>query len=79
MHRLDEHTEAAAARRPSGNWYEPAFQCTLAAVGVDKILFAVDWPYEANKTGVEFLKKISISNSDREKIAHRNAERLLKL
>jgi len=63
----------------SGNWYEPAFQCALAALGADKILFAVDWPYEANKTGVEFLKKISISDADRAKIAHGNAERLLKV
>jgi predicted TIM-barrel fold metal-dependent hydrolase len=96
MHRLEDHTKAAAARRglqktpmtylkenllvtTSGNWYEPAFQCTLAALGADKILFAVDWPYEANKTGVEFLKKIRLSDSDRAKIAHRNAERLLKI
>jgi predicted TIM-barrel fold metal-dependent hydrolase len=96
MHRLNEHTAAAAKRRglkkepieylrenllvtTSGNWYEPAFQCTLAALGADRILFAVDWPYEANKTGVEFLKKISVSKSDREKIAHGNAERLLKI
>jgi 2,3-dihydroxybenzoate decarboxylase len=96
MHRLDDHTRGAAARRglkrkpieylqenllvtTSGNWYEPAFQCTLAALGADKILFAVDWPYEANKTGVEFLNRISISDSDREKIAHRNAEYQLKL
>lgn len=63
----------------SGNWYEPAFQLTLTALGVDKILFAVDWPYEANKTGVEFLKKISVSDSDRAKIAHQNAEYWLKL
>jgi predicted TIM-barrel fold metal-dependent hydrolase len=96
MHRLDDHTRAAAARRglrktplqylqenlvvtTSGNWYEPAFQCTLAALGVDRILFAVDWPYEANKTGVEFLKKISVSAADREKIAHGNAERILRI
>ena len=96
MHRLDEHTAAAAARRglkrrpieylkenllvtTSGNWFEPAFQCTLAALGADKILFAVDWPYEANKTGTEFLKKISVSDEQREKIAYGNAERLLGL
>ena len=36
-------------------------------------------PYEANKTGVEFLQKISISDADREKIAHLNAERELGL
>jgi 2,3-dihydroxybenzoate decarboxylase len=63
----------------SGNWYEPAFQLTLTALGVDKILFAVDWPYEANQTGVEFLKRISVSESDRAKIAHLNAERVLRL
>jgi predicted TIM-barrel fold metal-dependent hydrolase len=96
MHRLDDHTKAAAARRglkktpmtylkenllvtTSGNWYEPAFQCTLAALGADSILFAVDWPYESNKTGMQFLRNISVSDADREKIAYRNAERLLRL
>jgi len=63
----------------SGNWYEPAFLCTLLALGADNILFAIDWPYEANKTGIEFLRKISISEGDRQKIAHLNAERLLGL
>lgn len=63
----------------SGNWYEPAFVCTLLALGVDNILFAIDWPYEANTTGMEYLRKLSVSDEDRAKIAHRNAERLLKL
>jgi 2,3-dihydroxybenzoate decarboxylase len=63
----------------SGNWYEPAFLCALLALGADKILFAADWPYEANKTAAEFLRKISINDLDREKIAHLNAERLLKM
>ena len=63
----------------SGNWYEPAFLCTLLALGADNILFAVDWPFEPNSTGVEFLKKISISDADREKIAHGNVERLLRM
>jgi 2,3-dihydroxybenzoate decarboxylase len=63
----------------SGNWYEPAFVCTMMAMGVDKILFAIDWPYEANKTGMAFLEKLSISDGDREKIAHGNAEKLLRM
>ena len=96
MHRLNDHTYRAAARRglkktpleylrdnllvtTSGNWYEPAFLCTLLALGADNILFAVDWPYEPDKTGLEFLKKISISDADREKIAHLNAERVLRM
>jgi len=63
----------------SGNWYEPAFLCTLLALGADSILFAIDWPYEANRTGMDFLKKLSISDSDKEKIAHLNAERVLRM
>ena len=63
----------------SGNWYEPAFLCTLLALGAENILFAVDWPYEPNTVGIEFLKKLSISDLDREKIAHLNAERILRM
>ncbi len=96
MHRLDDHTGRAAARRglakrpveylrdnllvtTSGNWYEPAFVCTVLALGADNILFAADWPYEANLTAAAFLAKISVSDGDRDKIAHGNAERVLKL
>jgi 2,3-dihydroxybenzoate decarboxylase len=96
MHRLDDHTGRAAARRglarrpleylrdnllvtTSGNWYEPAFVCTLLALGADNILFAADWPYEANLTAAAFLAKISVSDGDREKIAHGNAERVLRI
>jgi len=96
MHRLNDHSFAAAKRRglkktplqylrdnmvvtTSGNWFEPAFVCTLLALGADNILFAVDWPYEPNMSGMHFLKSLSISDLDREKIAHLNAERLLRL
>ena len=63
----------------SGNWYEPAFLCTLLALGADNILFAVDWPYEPNTAGMEFLNKVSISDLDKAKIAHLNAERILRM
>ena len=63
----------------SGNWFEPAFVCTLLALGADNILFAIDWPYESNKDGMDFFRKLSLSDADKAKIAHRNAERLLKL
>ena len=96
MHRLNDHTHRAAARRglkrtplqylrdnmlvtTSGNWHEPAFLCTLLTLGADSILFAVDWPYEANKTAIDFLHRLPISAFDKEKIAYRNAERVLRI
>jgi predicted TIM-barrel fold metal-dependent hydrolase len=63
----------------SGNWYEPAFVCALLALGADNILWAVDWPYESNRVGMDFFHKLSLNEHDKEKIAHRNAERLLRL
>jgi len=63
----------------SGNWFTPAFVCTLLTLGADNILFAVDWPYEPNTTAVHFLQSLPVSDVDREKIAHGNAERILRV
>ena len=63
----------------SGNWYEPAFVCTLLALGIDNILFAVDWPYEPNRVAKDFLQNLSISDEDKEKLARLNSERLFKM
>jgi predicted TIM-barrel fold metal-dependent hydrolase len=63
----------------SGNWYEPAFVCTLLAMGIDNMLFAIDWPYESNKVGMEFFNKLSLNDTDKHKLAHGNAEKLLRI
>jgi len=63
----------------SGNFYTPAFLCTLMALGSDNVLFSVDWPYEANRTAVDWLKSLPIGERDKERIAHINAERVLGL
>jgi predicted TIM-barrel fold metal-dependent hydrolase len=63
----------------SGNFFLPAFLCTMLALGVDNVLFSVDWPFESNKRAVEFLESLPIGDQDKEKIAHLNAERILRL
>jgi predicted TIM-barrel fold metal-dependent hydrolase len=63
----------------SGAFSVPALLCSIMTIGADKIMFSVDWPYESNKVGTEFLKGLPVSEDHREKIAGRNAERLLKL
>ncbi|MBI4190348.1 MAG: amidohydrolase [Betaproteobacteria bacterium] len=57
----------------------PALLCSMLEVGADNILFSVDWPYESSKVGTAFLRSLPISEQDREKIAHGNAERILRL
>ncbi len=63
----------------SGNFSAPAFACTVAALGIDNVMFSVDWPYESNEGAVEFLRRQPLGPADLAKVAHRNAERILRL
>src|SRR5262245_41563745 len=63
----------------SGNFSPPAFLCTVMALGIDNVLFSVDWPYESNVAAVDFLERQPLEQHDIEKVAHLNAERVLRL
>lgn len=63
----------------SGMFFQPAFMCAYLALGADRLLFAVDYPYEANKEAVQFMDAAPICDSDKEKIYHLTAEKLFGL
>jgi len=63
----------------SGVFDHAALNCALAEVGIDNILFSVDDPFADNFEAMDFLKTAQLSKEDKEKLAHGNAERLLKL
>jgi predicted TIM-barrel fold metal-dependent hydrolase len=63
----------------SGNFSAPAFLCSVMALGIDNVLFSVDWPYESNAAAVDFLKHQALGPNDMAKVAHLNAERVLRL
>ena len=63
----------------SGVFDLPPFECALSYLGIDNLLFAVDDPFQDSFEGVEFLGKLPLSVADGEKLAHGNAERLLRL
>lgn len=63
----------------SGVFFQPAFMCTYLALGADRIAFAADYPYEENKIAVQFMEQAPISDADKERICHQNAERLFKI
>jgi hypothetical protein len=63
----------------SGNFSALVFLCTVMALGVDNVLFSVDWPYESNVAAVDFLKRQPLGPHEMEKVAHLNAERVLRL
>ena len=61
----------------SGNFSHPALLCSVMEVGVDRILFSIDYPFVANKPGVEWMDTVPLCAEDRVKILSGNAERLL--
>ena len=63
----------------SGLFTQPPLQLALDTFGVDRVLFSVDYPYSPNTAGQKFLNEMKISAADKEKIAHGNADALLKL
>lgn len=63
----------------SGNFSTPALDCTMAELGLDRILFAIDWPYVSNQPGVAWLDGTSLSSADKTRVYSGNAEKLLRL
>ena len=63
----------------SGIFTEPPFLAALLTFGIDRIMFSVDYPYAPNAKGRAFLDRLSLAPADMAKLAHANADALLKL
>jgi uncharacterized protein len=63
----------------SGFNFTPAFLDLLLQVGVDRIMFSADYPWASMTEARAFLDQLPVSTADRERIAHGNAERLMRL
>jgi hypothetical protein len=63
----------------SGFNYTSVFLNLLLEVGVDRIMFSADYPYASMREASDFLDRLPVSEADREKIAHGNAERLMRI
>ena len=63
----------------SGNFSDSALLCSIMELGVDRILFSVDWPFVSNIDGMKWMEKVSLCAQDKEKILGGNAKRLLRL
>lgn len=63
----------------SGFFTQPPLRIALDTFGIDNIMFSIDYPFSTNEMGIEFLNAIELSDEQVAKIAHGNADKLLKL
>lgn len=63
----------------SGVMSAPALKLSIDVLGIDRIMFAADYPYESVEEGVQFMDKVDISDEQRKKIYSTNAERIFRL
>ncbi len=63
----------------SGVCSDAPLLCALLALGAEHILFATDYPFESMSVATTFIETAPVSEADRAKITHGNAERLLRI
>jgi 2,3-dihydroxybenzoate decarboxylase len=63
----------------SGNFHTPTLIAAMVEIGVDRILFSTDWPFENIDHAAIWFDDASISEANRQKIGRDNAAQLFKI
>ena len=63
----------------SGFFSDPALLCCVMEMGIDRILFSVDYPFVDNPPATKWTETPPLCAEDKEKLLSGNAKRLLKL
>jgi 5-carboxyvanillate decarboxylase len=53
-----------------------ALDYAIKCVGIDNVLWAIDYPYQPMKPAVQFMDSVPITEGQRHKLYHENAERI---
>lgn len=63
----------------SGWFSDDALKYVINKVGIDRVMFSIDYPYEKQNIACEWIDNIDLPLKDKEKIAYKNAKRILKI
>jgi gamma-resorcylate decarboxylase len=63
----------------SGNFHTPSLLNAVTELGPERVMFSVDWPFEAVADGAAWFDKAAIGEAERRKIGRDNAIKLFKL
>ena len=77
--RMREYFSANFHVTTSGNFHTPALFAAIAEIGVERVMFSTDWPFENIDHAAKWFDTAPISENDRQLIGRTNAMRLFKL
>jgi 2,3-dihydroxybenzoate decarboxylase len=63
----------------TGVFSHAALIAAIQEVGVDNVMFSIDYPFESTERAVEFIRTAPLAPADQARVAHVNAERILRL
>jgi hypothetical protein len=63
----------------SGYFTKPPFDCAREVLGLDRLMYSVDYPFSPTTRGRDFLAALNLSELDLAQLAYGNAQKLLKL
>jgi predicted TIM-barrel fold metal-dependent hydrolase len=79
-HPVAEYFQTNIHITTSGYFTQPPLQCALEVVGLDRMMFSVDYPFSPNTRGRDYLNTLSqtLSPDALAQLVHGNAEKLLR-
>ena len=63
----------------SGYFSRPPFECARAVVGLDRLMYSIDYPFSPNTRGVDFLRSLELSEVEEAALRGGHAAAVLKL
>jgi uncharacterized protein len=63
----------------SGYFTRPPFECARTVLGLERLMYSVDYPFSPNQNGKEFLTALDLGSEETGALTYQNAEKLLKL
>ena len=63
----------------SGVCSDAALRCAIDAMGLDNVLFSIDYPFEKPEVAANFIETAKLTQDEREKVADGNARKLMRI
>jgi 2,3-dihydroxybenzoate decarboxylase/5-carboxyvanillate decarboxylase len=76
---MDEYFRRNFAITTSGVEDPLALDYSIRKIGVDNVMWAIDYPYQPTEPAVRFMDEAPLSDEDKAKVYGKNAERIFKI